>query len=350
VTVRAADHGRPANGRSARALRRCDLHLHTRHSRWKHLRVIRARDSYTDPLMAFDRARAAGMDFVAFTDHESIDGALRVLETRPDRAGEVIIGEEIETRFPETGQWLHVSAFGLDEARHREIQRLRPDVRALVAYLRSERLLYVLNHPFQSFHFQVPARAYAEEILELFGHVETGNATMSVAHQAAATALLGLAAAAGRPLVAVAGSDAHVPDHIGSAWTEAPGATAAEFLASVACGDCTWSCRPIGFVRLVSHVHRAIGRYYLEALAPAGCGAASGAPDLTLMNRLTGMALIPGTLLGVPALLTALNRLRQEVVSRLVRQGLEAAIAELEAAGFGAAVPAESVAPAEAAD
>jgi predicted metal-dependent phosphoesterase TrpH len=312
-------------------VRRCDLHLHTRHSCWKHLRVIRARDSYTDPLVAFDRAKAAGMDFVAFTDHESIDGALQVLEARPERAAEVIIGEEIETRFPETGQWLHVSAFGLDEARHREIQRLRPDVRELVAYLRSERLLYVLNHPFQSFHFQVPARAFAEEIVALFSHVEAGNATMSAAHQAAATALVALAAAAGRPLVAVAGSDAHVPDHIGSAWTEAPGGTAAEFLASAARGDCSWSCRPLGFARLVSHVHRAIGRYYLEMLAPGG------ATGLTALNRLAGLALVPGTLLGVPALLTSLNRLRQEAVSRLVRRSLEAA-AEA-AAGDVAATP-----------
>jgi predicted metal-dependent phosphoesterase TrpH len=304
-------------------LRRCDLHLHTRHSCWKHLRLIRARDSYTDPLLAFDRAKAAGMDFVAFTDHESIDGALAVLETRPERAAEVIIGEEIESRFPGTRRWLHVSAFGLDEARHREIQRLRGDVRELVGYLRAERLLYVLNHPFQSFHFQVPARAYVEEILELFGHVEAGNAMMSAAHQAAATALVDRAAAAGRPLVAVAGSDAHVPDHIGSAWTEAPGDTPAEFLASVARGDCSWSCRPLGFPRLLSHVHRAIGRYYLEMLAPGGAGAV--ASDLRSLNCLAGLALIPGTLLGVPAVLTSLNRLRQEAVSRLVRRSLEGA-------------------------
>ena len=328
--------------RATGRLKRCDLHLHTRHSCWKHLRVIRARDSYTDPLLAFDRAKAAGMDFVAFTDHESIDGALRVLEARPERAGEVIVGEEIETRFPETGQWLHVSAFGLDEARHREIQRLRPDVRELVAYLRSERLLYVLNHPFQSFHFQIPARAFAREIFQLFGHVEAGNATMSAAHQAAATALVGLSAAAGRPLVAVAGSDAHVPDHIGSAWTEAPGTTATEFLASVERGDCSWSCRPLGFMRLVSHVHRAIGRYYLEALAPGG------AADLTALNRLAGLALIPGTLLGVPALLTSLNRLRQETVSRLVRRSLEGAA--VESTGVDASLPAEAPAPVEGMD
>src|SRR5213593_1742138 len=71
--------------------RRCDLHLHTRYS-------------YSEPVDVFDRAKAAGMDYVAITDHDSIEGALGLLEARPDRASEIIVGEEVETRFPDTGQ------------------------------------------------------------------------------------------------------------------------------------------------------------------------------------------------------------------------------------------------------
>ena len=94
------------------------------------------------------------MDFVAITDHDSIEGALRLLEARPERASEIIVGEEVETLLPDSGQRLHVNVFGLDEATHREVQRLRRDVRELVAYLRHKGLLHVLNHPFWSYRFQ----------------------------------------------------------------------------------------------------------------------------------------------------------------------------------------------------
>src|SRR5881409_1591763 len=100
---------------SASALRRCDLHLHTRYSSWPHARVLRARDSYTEPVDLFERAKAAGMDYVAITDHDSIEGALRLLDALPGRASEIIVGEEVETRFADTGQRLHTNVFGLDE-------------------------------------------------------------------------------------------------------------------------------------------------------------------------------------------------------------------------------------------
>ena len=52
----------PSVSRPDDALKRCDLHLHTRHSRWRRGRVLRARDSYSDPVEVYERAKAAGMD------------------------------------------------------------------------------------------------------------------------------------------------------------------------------------------------------------------------------------------------------------------------------------------------
>ena len=205
--------------RPVTTLRRCDLHLHTRFSSWRHARVLRARDSNSDPVEVFDRAKAAGMDFVAITDHDSIEGALRLLEARPERSAEIIVGEEVETLLPESGQRLHVNVFGLDEAAHREVQGLRRDVRELVAYLRHRGLLHVLNHPFWSYRFQRRPRAYVEEILDLFDHFEAGNSTMPSGHAEAVEAMLRYAAALGLRKTAVAGSDAHVPDHVASSFT-----------------------------------------------------------------------------------------------------------------------------------
>src|SRR6266581_4511157 len=182
----------------APTLRRCDLHLHTRYSSWSHARVLRARDSCSHPADVFDRAKTAGMDYVAITDHDSIEGALSLLEDRPDRAAEIIVGEEVETRLPDTGQ------------------RLRDDVHDLVAWLRRRRLLFVLNHPFWSYRFQKRPRAYVEEILGLFDHIEAANSTMPAGHVEAAEAMLRFALALGLRKTAVGGSDAHGLDHVAS--------------------------------------------------------------------------------------------------------------------------------------
>ena len=257
------------------------------------------------------------MDYVAITDHDSIEGALRLLEARPESAGLIIIGEEVESRFPDTGQSLHVNVFGLDEGVHRELQRLRPNVYDLVAFARRRDLLHVLNHPFWSYRFQKRPRAYVEEILDLFDHFEAGNSTMPSGHAEAAEAMLRYAAALGLRKTAVAGSDAHVPDHAASSFTIAPGGTAAAWLASVARGECTYAGARIGFPTLLSHIYRAVGAYYREL----ACG--DGRKGMTLVNYLAAGTCLPGAVLGVPAVLACLNEIKQRGVLALTRRSLE---------------------------
>jgi predicted metal-dependent phosphoesterase TrpH len=276
----------------------------------------------------FDRAKAAGMDYVAITDHDSIEGALRLLEALPGRAAEIIVGEEVETRFADTGQRLHVNVFGLDEAAHREIQRLRGDVRELVAWLRGRRLLFVLNHPFWSYRFQKRPRAYVEEIVELFDHIEAANSTMPSGHAEAAEAMLRYALAMGLRKTAVGGSDAHVLDHVASSYTSAPGETTTAWLASVARGDCRYASASIGFPRLLSHIYRAVGRYYAELFTP------DGRRSMRAENYLAAAAFLPGaTILGIPAVLACLNEIKQRSVLALARRDLE------RIAGDAAATP-----------
>ena len=298
-------------------LRRCDLHLHTRYSAWSRARVLRAHDSYSDPVDVFDTAKRAGMDYVAITDHDSIEGALRLLERRPDRTAEIIVGEEVETRLTDTGQRLHVNVFGIDEADHREIQRLRGDVHELVAWLRARRLLFVLNHPFWSYRFQKRPRAYMEEILALFDHIEVANSTMPAGHVETAEAMRRYAFALGRRTTAVGGSDAHVLEHVASSYTAAPGETSAEWLSSVARGDCRYVSSSIGFAPVLSHVYRAIGGYYAGLLTPEGRAGMRG------VNYLAAAVFLPGaTVLGVPAVLAALNEIKQRSVLALTRRSL----------------------------
>ena len=326
-------------------LRRGDLHLHTRFSVWKRLRCIRAHDSYADPEQVYDSARRAGMDYVAITDHESITGALRLIDRRPEAAPRIIVGEEVETRFPDTGPWLHVNVFGIDENDHREIQRLRGNVHELVGWLRGRGRLFVLNHPFMSFRFQRPAAAFAEEVIALFDHFEAGNSALPGVHHEAAEALLRHAARHGLRKVAVAGSDAHVPEDAGSSFTVAPGETTAEWLASIARGHCAYVTRALGFPRLLARVYRAVGCYY------AGLLRAGNRRAMTPAGWIVAAGLLPGAALGVPAGLAFLNEARQRAVGRLVRRRLDAGpavrgpidlVAPALSTGTGAAPPAAS--------
>ena len=64
---------------------RVDLHSHTRYSL----------DATTTPQQLVQRAREAGLDRIAVTDHGEIEGALRARELDPAL---VIVGEEIRCR------------------------------------------------------------------------------------------------------------------------------------------------------------------------------------------------------------------------------------------------------------
>ena len=110
------------------AMKRADLHCHSRYSIFKYFRRANTRDCYNAPEDVYRIAKERGMSFVTLTDHDSIDGALYLLNKHPDLT-DFFIGEEVETYFPETGQRIHVGVWGLNEAQHREITRLRTDIR-----------------------------------------------------------------------------------------------------------------------------------------------------------------------------------------------------------------------------
>ena len=103
---------------------RIDLHLHSDASgtatNWwvKGLGLGGAtRESYTPPAEAYRTAKAAGMDFVTLTDHETVDGVVTIAD-RPD----VLTGVEVCAVFPEGGSTVDVLIYGLDVDAHPEIQ------------------------------------------------------------------------------------------------------------------------------------------------------------------------------------------------------------------------------------
>ncbi len=121
---------------------RCDLHVHSLHSGPADLPVLRhlGRECYSEPEAVYEQARRRGMDLVTLTDHDSIEGALR-LAHHPD----AFVSEEV-TLHLEGGRQLHLGVFDITERQHAAIQVRRRDSEALFAYLFEERIAACVNH------------------------------------------------------------------------------------------------------------------------------------------------------------------------------------------------------------
>lgn len=297
-------------------LRKVDLHVHTAFSSFRHLKVLRARDSYNDPLRVYERCREIGCDYVAITDHDTIDGALDLLSRRPDLEPSVIIGEEVETFFPETGQWAHVNVLDVDEAIHEDLKRVKGNIYELVPYLRSRNLVHFLNHPFQSYRMQKKPMRFVEDILELFTHVELGNGTLPADQNRAAAGILEHGRRMGLTCFGVGGSDAHGVRPIGTFVTLAPGDDRRAWLASVAGGECVVAGREIGLLELVGQVYGIVGRYYRHLAIP------EERRRMTPVNYLAAATFMPICVAGAPLLLSLLSYLGTSGLSRMVCRSL----------------------------
>jgi hypothetical protein len=159
------------------------------------------------------------MDLVCITDHDSIDGALELLDRHPG-ADDVIVGEEVTCYFPGSDLEVHIAAYDMTEARHRDV--------------RAAGVPFALNHLLHFYRGQVPFESYLQ-LLDEVPALEVRNGTMLPGHN-----MLSEQIAAGwvrqpdlRHLAMIAGSDAHTLRRVGLTWTEAPGRTREEFLANV---------------------------------------------------------------------------------------------------------------------
>jgi hypothetical protein len=316
-------------------LRKVDLHVHTAFSSFRHLKLLRARDSYNDPQRVYERCRQIGCDYVAITDHDTIDGALDLLSRRPDLEPTVIIGEEVETFFPETGQWAHVNVLGVDETIHDDLQRVKGNIYELVPYLRSRNLVHFLNHPLQSYRMQKKPMRFVEDVLELFTHVELGNGTLPPDQNRAAAGILEHGRRMGLTRFGVGGSDAHGLRPIGTFVTLAPGDDRRAWLASVAEGKCLVAGREIGLLELVGQVYGIVGRYYRHLGDPAE------RRRMTPGNYLAAVTFVPICLAGVPLFMSLLSYLGTSGLSRVVARSMTRADLLASAASCVPPVPQE---------
>jgi hypothetical protein len=220
----------------------------------------------------------------------------------------------VETYFPETGQRIHVGVWGLNEEQHREITRLRRNIRELVPYLRQQRLICGVNHLFQNYRMKNVAATYVGELLEMFDIFEVLNGAMASFHNRMVQQLVTTVREHGRTMSMIGGSDAHTLKHVAKVHTVARGETPLEFLANVRRGDCFAWGSEMRFSELITDIYLLILAYHGQTRADLLSNEYSNTDKaIQLAGRL---ASVPTAISGLPAAITSLNYLKQIVVTK----------------------------------
>ncbi|RLI08076.1 hypothetical protein DRO42_07000 [Candidatus Bathyarchaeota archaeon] len=169
---------------------RIDLHIHTDHSR----------DSSISVEEAIRRCRAAGLDGFAVADHDTLSAVPEAMAKRGDLI--VIPGVEV------SASGVHILALGASES-------VPPGLPAAetVERIRDQGAVAVIAHPYAVFKTWVNGREIAEAG---FDAVEVANAAQfpygwMLKKNAALAERLGLPQ--------TGGSDAHIPEVVGRAYT-----------------------------------------------------------------------------------------------------------------------------------
>ncbi len=185
---------RPRSARAAAAVRErplidVDLHMHTEHSY----------DCATPVEVLLAQARAKGLGAIAVTEHNEISGALEAAQKA--RGIKVIVGEEVKTASQGEVIGLFI---------HEKIPRGMTLQETIAEIKRQGGLVYV-PHPFDRMH-SVPDYRHLIDVLDDIDLIEVFNARVAISefNQEA------VRFAAKYRIVAGAGSDAHVPQGLGS--------------------------------------------------------------------------------------------------------------------------------------
>ena len=232
---------------------KCDLHIHSRFSdrseEWL-FRRFDFPDSYSDPRELHRQLVERGMDFVTITDHDTIDACLQ-LKDLPN----TFISEQVTTYFPQDPCKIHLLVWGISEAQHTDIVRVRDNIFELQKLLQEKRIAHAVAHPLYSINGKLEA-SHLERLILLFKHFEGVNGLRDALLSDLALELFGsltpekvealaerhgLAATHPEPWrkIFIGGSDDHGGMFAASAYTETLKATTAqEFLEHVRAGDC----------------------------------------------------------------------------------------------------------------
>ena len=173
-----------------------DLHMHTSHS-W---------DCATDPEALLHVAREVGLTAIAVTDHNEISGALECATYAEEYGIQVIVGEEVKTSQGEVIGLFLSERIEAGLSWHETIERIRAQ----------DGLVYV-PHPFDRLH-TIPDVHLLRDTLDEIDAFETYNARLPFEQYNRDAERF----ARKYNLIEGAGSDAHVPQGLGTAAVHMP--------------------------------------------------------------------------------------------------------------------------------
>jgi predicted metal-dependent phosphoesterase TrpH len=180
----------------------------------------------TEPEAIYELAKRRGMDFVTITDHDTIDGAMRLAD-RPD----FFVSVELTARLKSEPREVHVLCFGIDPDDHARLQERAGDVEACAQYLHGRGIVAALAHPFWEVEEPLTLR-HRRRLAQLFPVWEVRSGYFGSALNAPALAFREACGGVG-----IGGSDDHGGIHVGLTYTHGPPARSPhEFLANVRAG------------------------------------------------------------------------------------------------------------------
>jgi glycosyltransferase involved in cell wall biosynthesis/predicted metal-dependent phosphoesterase TrpH len=211
---------------------RADLHCHSTASEVSRLGVQRALglpECATPPEEVYELAKRRGMDFVTITDHDTIDGVLRIAD-RPD----VFISEELTAHFRGEPQAVHVLCYGVTPIDHEWLQAHSHDVEECAAYMNERAIVCALAHPYYTVAAPLTAR-HRRRLADIFAIWEIRNGSRARELNRPAAIYVNT-----RNGIGIGGSDDHAGVDIGRTFTETPPArTPAELLEHLRAGRVT---------------------------------------------------------------------------------------------------------------
>ncbi len=218
-----------------------DLHVHTWHS------YDVPPVAQNDPLRLYERALRAGMRFVTFTDHDTMDAYDSIGWTREG----IVPGVEIKVLDRKrVGHTVHVNVYGLNRKTFRELESLAAcgNIEDFAGSLRSLGLAYSYNHPFWHEPCETLNVRAVFDLMPLFPALEYNMGRVLPLNLIAADA-------SRRLHIGLVGSTDTHSGRIAEAYTLARGLTFTEFMAEVAAGRSLVVAQDLTPDRLAVEVH-----------------------------------------------------------------------------------------------
>ena len=124
------------------------------------------------------------MNFVAITDHDSLNG-IKQLSHKADH----LVGEELTCFFPEDHCKMHILVWGLSDDDHAALQSVADDIYKVATIIQNRNLAHAVAHPVYRQN-DLLERWHLERLVLMFKGFETLNGAHSVLHRQSLEPLL----------------------------------------------------------------------------------------------------------------------------------------------------------------